>query len=61
MYPDRWWHIALLRLRSLVRRRRVEQELEKELRFHLESETEANRRLGLPLAEARLAAVRRLG
>jgi putative ABC transport system permease protein len=57
----RWWDIARLRLRSLLRRGRVERELEKELRFHLASEIEANLRLGLPPADARLAAIRRLG
>jgi predicted permease len=53
--------IARLRMRSLVRRGRVERELDKELRFHLESEMEANQRLGMPPAEARLIAIRRLG
>jgi predicted permease len=61
MYLARWWDIARLRLRSLLHVRGIEQELSKELRFHLESETEANLRLGLPPAEARRAAVRRLG
>ena len=61
MYVSRWRDIARLRLRTLLRRGRVEQELAKELRFHLESETEANLRLGLPPAEASLAALRRLG
>lgn len=57
----RWWDIGRLRLRSLLRRGRVESELDKELRFHLESEIEANLRLGLSPREARIAAVRRLG
>ena len=53
--------IARHRTRTLLRRRRVEFELEKELRFHLESETEARMRLGAPMSEARLSALRRLG
>ena len=57
----RWWDIGRLRLRSLLRRGRVESELDKELRFHLEAEIEANLRLGMPPEEARFAAVRRLG
>src|SRR5215831_8160986 len=61
MYFLRWWDIARLRLRSLRQRGRVEAELAKELRFHLESETEANLQLGLPVAGARAAAQRRLG
>lgn len=57
----RWWDIGRLRLRSLLRRGRVESELDKELRFHLESETATNLRLGDSPEEARLAAIRRLG
>jgi predicted permease len=61
VYLARWLDIACLRLRSVLRRSRVEQELAKELRFHLESETDANVRLGLPPADAIRAAVHRLG
>ncbi|HLK65317.1 MAG TPA: ABC transporter permease [Bryobacteraceae bacterium] len=39
----------------------LERELDKELRFHLDAETAANLRSGLPPAEAHLAAIRRLG
>jgi len=61
MHPERWLDIARLRLRSLVRRGQVERELDKELRFHLEQETDANLRSGMTPSEARLAAIRRLG
>lgn len=61
MYPERWLDIARLRLRSILRRSRSELELAKELRFHLDSETESNQHLGLPLTDAHLAALRRLG
>ncbi len=61
MHPERWLDIARLRVRSLLRPRKVEQELEKELRFHLDSETEANLHRGLQPYVARRDAVRRLG
>ncbi len=61
MNVGRRWDIARLRFRSLLRRGRLESELDRELRFHLESETDANLRLGLPPTEAHLAAIRRLG
>jgi predicted permease len=57
----RWWNIARMRLRSLARRGRVERELDKELQFHLEQQKEENLALGMPPAEARRAALRRLG
>jgi hypothetical protein len=61
LFRRRQWDIARLRFRSLLRRGRLESELDRELRFHLESETDANLRLGLPPTEAHLAAIRRLG
>src|ERR1051326_5620484 len=57
----RWIDVARLRLRSLFRRDRMERELERELRFHLEQETEFNLRSGIPQSDARMAALRRLG
>ncbi len=57
----RWWDIFRLRLRSLARRGRVEQELDRELRFHLDQEVEENLARGMLPPEARLAALRRLG
>ncbi|HEY1217098.1 MAG TPA: ABC transporter permease [Bryobacteraceae bacterium] len=53
--------ILRLRLRSLFFRRRVERELEKELRFHLEAEIEEHRAGGLSPEQARIAAMRELG
>lgn len=61
MHPERWLDIVRLRLRSLLRRNAVEQELSRELQFHLDQETEANLRRGSIPSEARSAAVRRLG
>ena len=50
-----------MRLRSLTRRRQVERELDKELRFHLEQQIEENRTRGTTGVEAHYAALRRLG
>ena len=50
-----------LRLRSLFRKRRVEQELSDELRFHLEELMEEKVIRGMTSAEARYAALRELG
>jgi putative ABC transport system permease protein len=57
----RTWDIVRLRLRSLARGRRVEQDLDNELRFHLEQQLEENLAAGMPPAEARSAALRKLG
>ena len=43
----------LLRLRALVRRRRAENELDEELRFHIEMEAGKNRGAGMADAQAR--------
>jgi macrolide transport system ATP-binding/permease protein len=50
-----------LRLRSLFRRRRVEHELEHELRFHLDQLIEENIAAGMGPGGARRAALRALG
>lgn len=53
---------TLLRsLRAVAQRRRANRELDDELRFHVEMETEANVRRGMPPAEARRAALRDFG
>jgi len=57
----RWSRIFRMRLRSVARRGRVEGDLGKELRFHLEQQIEENLALGMPAVEARRAALRRLG
>ena len=50
-----------LRLRSLLRRERVDRELQAELRFHLEQQIEENIESGMPPEEARAAALRLFG
>jgi len=58
MRPEHWLYIIPLRLRSLFRRRRVEQELNEELQFHLEHKIEEGITKGLSPKEARYAAMR---
>jgi hypothetical protein len=50
-----------LRLKSLFRRSRVEDELATEMRFHLEQQIEENLAAGMPADEARHAALRTVG
>jgi predicted permease len=53
--------ILLSRLVSIFQKRRLESELEDEIRSHLEMETEANLRRGMGATEARQAALRSFG
>ena len=57
----RWIHTMSLRLRSLLRRSRVEDELDAEFRYHLDRQTEAFVERGLSPDEARAAARRAIG
>lgn len=57
----RWRDKLLLRLRSLFRHRRLERELDDELRFHLEQQIEENVASGMSPEEARYAARRSIG
>jgi len=57
----RWFYKLPLRLRSLFERERVEQELNDELRFHLERLIEEKIANGMTPEEARYAALRELG
>jgi len=52
---------AAFRLRSMFRPKKTEAELSEEIRFHLESQTEANLAAGMGPEEARLAALRTFG
>jgi macrolide transport system ATP-binding/permease protein len=58
MRMQHWWLTARLRFRSILRRNRVEQELDEELRFHLEHKIEEGIAKGLSPKEARYAAMR---
>jgi predicted permease len=56
-----WFYTVPLRLRSLFRRAQVEQELDEELRYHLERQIEENITKGMTEEEARSAALRAMG
>jgi predicted permease len=56
-----WWDVLRMRLRSLAKRQRVETELDKELRYHVERQTEENVAAGMNEREAREAASRMFG
>ncbi len=55
---EHWIYTLPLRLRSLFRRRRVEHELDDELRYHLEQHIEEEIARGISPEEARYAALR---
>jgi predicted permease len=61
MRMEHWWFTAPLRLRSILRRRRVERELDEELQFHLERKIEEGVAEGLSPDEARRRAMRAMG
>src|SRR5215475_3064922 len=61
MRPKHWFYIIPLRLRSLFRRARVEQELDEELRYHIERQIEENIAKGMTEEDARYAALRAMG
>src|SRR5260370_35535797 len=61
MKTGRGWDVLRMRFRSLVKRQRVETELDKELRYHIERQTEENIAAGMNAREEREAASRMLG
>ncbi len=58
---ERWIYKLPLRLRSLARRGLVERELDEELRYHIDRQTEENVAKGMTGEEARYAALRAMG
>ena len=56
-----WFNILTARLRALFRRESVLQDIEEELRVHVEMETETNIKRGMPPDEARAAALKSFG
>ena len=58
MRPEHWWYSIPLRLRSIFRRTRVEQELEEELGFHLDQLIAREMAAGKTAEEARRIAMR---
>jgi putative ABC transport system permease protein len=61
MRLEHWLYTIPMRLRSLFRRRQMDQELEGELRDHVEQKTEEYVARGLPLAEARRRVLLEMG
>src|SRR5262245_3113730 len=61
MWFERWRYIVLLRWRSLTRRRRVERDLDDEIRYHLEAEIDRLAASGIDPGDARRFALGRLG
>jgi predicted permease len=53
-------NMVRMRLRALFRRDRIEEDLDQELRYHVERDTEANIRAGMTLELARLEAIHSL-
>src|SRR5215475_13534932 len=58
---EHWFYTLPLRLRSLFRRAKVEQELDEELRYHIERQIEEHITKGMTPEEARHAALRAMG
>jgi macrolide transport system ATP-binding/permease protein len=58
MWLEHWLYTVPLRVRSLFRRARVEQELDEEVQFHLERQIEQNIAYGLTPEQAQYAARR---
>ena len=58
MRMEHWWFTAPLRLKSILRGRRVERELDEEMQFHLDHKIEEGIASGLSPRAARFAALR---
>ncbi len=56
-----WASVMAARIRGLFANRRLNRELDEEIRFHLDMQTEDNRKAGMAPAEARHAALRSFG
>ncbi len=61
MRPQHWIYTVPIRLRSLFRRRATDQELDEELRYHVECRTEENVAKGMSPQEARRVALLAMG
>lgn len=57
----KWFNVLAARFRALVRRDEVLNDIDEEMRAHIEMETEANRALGMTPDEARLLAAKSFG
>lgn len=61
MSIERWVSTLPLRIRALFRRRRVQQDLDDEIRDHIEQHVKANTAAGMSPRDARAAALRAFG
>jgi len=61
MRLENWLYTIPLRLRSLLVRHRQDEDLDEELRDHIERQTDENQSRGMGEEEARLAALRTFG
>jgi len=61
MRPEHWLYTIPLRLRSLLSRRRMDEELDEELRYHVDRKTEEYIAKGMAPPEARRAALLEMG
>ena len=61
MKIERRWDLLRMRIRTLTKRKRMESELDRELRYHVERQTEENIAAGMNSREAREAASRMFG
>src|SRR5688500_15716736 len=61
MAVDRWLQRTWLRVRSIALGARVDRELDEELQFHIDQQTELNISRGLSRDDARRAALRAIG
>ena len=58
---EKWFYTLPLRLRSFFLRKQVDQELEDELRDHIEQQVKENLAAGMSPEEARCSALRAMG
>ena len=61
MSPRQWLYVIPLRLRSIFHRRLADRELDEELQYHLDMQTEENEAKGMSHEEARRSALIALG
>src|SRR5947209_12033190 len=56
-----WWRKLQLRLRALFQKRKLDDEMDEEMRSHIEMQTQENIEAGMNPEEARYAALRQFG
>lgn len=61
MAIERWWYVLRQRVRGILHGSALDQELDEELRDHVDRQTEANMARGMTPATARTAALRAMG